>query len=199
MPQNPYQMKIQLTVVFLFLVIVQVNGQHKGSGFGVKAALSYNTSGKYFEDAGSIWKDPGSSSGYQVGAFYKLASYDIFLRPELVYAHTKFDSGIGEVKANRLDAPVLVGMHLFKIFTVVGGPSFHYLLDDNYDDFFASASDKNLLFGYQFGLGLNFGSVGLDLRYERVMNDQKLTVDQVIKRNDDFRSEQVVLGLSFQF
>ena len=188
-----------LSFIFFFAIILQANAQHKGSGFGLKGGVSYNTSGKYFKDAGSIWKDPGSSTGYQIGAFYKLASYDIFLRPELGYSHTKFDSGLGEIKANRVDAPVLVGMHLFKIFSLVGGPSFHYILDDNYDDFFDTPSDKDLLFGYQFGLGVNFGPVGLDLRYERVMNDQKLNLDQVIKRKDDFRSEQVVLGLSFQF
>lgn len=194
-------MKSQFLLLFLlcFLVVLQANAQHKGSGFGLKAGLSYNTSGKYFKDAGSIWEDPGSSAGYQVGAFYKLASYDIFLRPELVYTHTKFDSGLGEIKTSRLDAPVMVGMHLFKIFSLVGGPSFHYILDDNYDDFFENPSDKDILFGYQFGLGLNFGPVGLDLRYERVLNDQKLNFDQVIKRKDDFRSEQVVLGFSFQF
>ena len=190
-------------LVFFFvlcsLVCIQAKAQHKGSGFGVKGGLSYSTSGKYFKDAGSIWKSPGSSAGYQVGAFYKLASYDIFLRPELLYTHSQFESGLGEVKTNRLDAPVMVGMHLFKLFTVVGGPSFHYLLNDNYNDFFETPSEKDLLFGYQFGLGLNFGPVGLDLRYERVLNDQKLNLDQVIKRKDDFRSEQVILGLSYQF
>lgn len=188
-----------LSFIVFFIVTLQVNAQHKGSGFGLKGGVSYNTSGKYFKDAGSIWQDPGSSTGYQIGAFYKLASYDIFLRPELVYSHTKFDAGLGEIKASRLDAPVMVGMHLFKIFSIVGGPSFHYILDDNYDDFFDTPSEKDILFGYQFGLGLNIGPVGLDLRYERVLNDQKLNFDQVIKRNDDFRSEQVVLGLSFQF
>ncbi|SFT64844.1 Outer membrane protein beta-barrel domain-containing protein [Algoriphagus locisalis] len=194
-------MKLAIPFVFLllFLSTLQANAQHKGSGFGLKGGLSYNTSGKYFKDAGSIWKDPGSSAGYQFGAFYKLASYDIFLRPEMVYTHSKFDSGLGEVKANRLDAPVMVGMHLFKLFSIVGGPSFHYILDDNYADYFNSPSDKDLLFGYQFGLGLNFGPVGLDLRYERVLNDQKLNFDQVIKRKEDFRSEQVILGLSYQF
>ncbi|MEP4376207.1 MAG: outer membrane beta-barrel protein, partial [Algoriphagus sp.] len=128
-----------------------------------------------------------------------LASYDIFLRPEIVYTHTKFDAGLGEVKTSRLDAPVLVGMHLFKFISVVGGPSFHYLLDDNYEDVFNSPSDKEFLFGYQFGLGVNFGPVGLDLRYERLLNDQEFDFDQFIKRKDDFRSEQVVLGMSFQF
>ncbi|MEB2781816.1 hypothetical protein U3A58_15570 [Algoriphagus sp. C2-6-M1] len=137
------------TTIFIFLFAVKGNAQHKGSGFGLKGGLSYNTSGKYFKDAGSIWKDPGSSAGYQLGAFYKLASYDIFLRPELIYTHTKFDSGLGEIKANRLDAPLMVGIHLFKIVSIVGGPSFHYILKDNYEGILSSASDKDQLFGYQ--------------------------------------------------
>lgn len=191
--------QVIFTIGIVFLFAIEGNAQRKGSGLGIKAGMNYNTSGKYFKDAGSIWDDPGASTGYQVGAFYKLASYDIFLRPELLYTHSKFESGLGQVKYNRLDAPVMVGFHLFKVFSIVGGPSFHYSLNEEYPEVLEIESAQKIDFGYQFGLGLNVGPVGLDLRYERVFNDQKLTLDRVLKREDSFKSEQVILALSFQF
>lgn len=185
-------------VAVLFLMVIPVFGQNKGPGFGLKGGLNYTTSGKYFKDAETIWKNPGASSGYHVGAFYKIGNYDLFLRPEIVYSNTKFETGLGTVKLQRLDAPVLVGMNFFKFISLVGGPSFHYSLQDNYAEIFENSPDKRLFLGYQFGLGFNVGPVGLDLRYERVFNDQKLTLDQFLKRKDNFRTEQIILGLSFQ-
>ncbi|SFB59005.1 outer membrane beta-barrel protein [Algoriphagus aquimarinus] len=195
--KNVVQVIFAIGMVFLFAI--EGNAQRKGSGFGIKAGMNYNTSGKYFKDAGSIWNDPGASIGYQVGTFYKLASYDIFLRPELLYTHSKFESGLGQVKYDRLDAPIMAGFHMFKVLSIVGGPSFHYSLNEEFPEVLEIESGKKIDFGYQFGLGLNVGPVGLDLRYERVFNDQKLTLDRVLKREDSFKSEQVVLALSFQF
>ncbi len=173
--------------------------QHKGSGFGIKGGLNYNTSGKYFQDAESIWKNPGSSMGYHAGVFYKIGGFDLFLRPELMYTETKFDAGLGELKLQRLDAPVLVGMHLFKVVSVMAGPSFHYTLNDNFSNRSKPDPNERLRMGYQFGLGLNVGPIGVDLRYEREFNDQNISFDRVIQGGNDFRSEQVILGLSMQF
>lgn len=188
-----------LLVGMLYFISIRSIAQHKGSGFGVKAGLNYNTSGKYFQDAETIWKNPGATMGYHAGVFYKLGGYDLFLRPELIYTQTKLETGLGEIKSQRLDAPVLAGIHLFKVVSILGGPSFHYTLDDNFSAMLEGESNERLRFGYQFGLGLNLGPVGLDLRYEREFNDQKISFDRVIQGGTDFKSEQVILGLSFQF
>jgi hypothetical protein len=187
-----------LFFITFFLLSYNASAQHKGAGFGVKGGLNYNTSGKYFQDAKSIWENPGASTGYHAGVFYKFGGYDLYLRPELIFTDTKFDSGLGKVAIQRLDAPVMVGMHLFKVASIMAGPSFHYTLSDNFSNLLEENNDR-LRFGYQFGLGLNFGPVGLDLRYEREFNDQKISFDRVISGSKDFKSEQVVLGLSFQF
>jgi hypothetical protein len=70
--------------------------------------LKYSTSGKYFKDAESIWKNLGASIGYHAVVFFKLGGYDHYLRPELIYTQTKFDFGLGEVSFQRIDTPVLV-------------------------------------------------------------------------------------------
>jgi hypothetical protein len=63
---NPMKRQLIFGLICLFLLVLQAKGQHKGSGFGLKASLNYNTSGKYFKDAGSIWKDPGSWRGIRL-------------------------------------------------------------------------------------------------------------------------------------
>ncbi|MDN3205793.1 outer membrane beta-barrel protein [Algoriphagus sediminis] len=195
-------MKKILSVFLLLLTVAAFNplmAQKKGAGFGVKAGMNYNTSGKYFKDAGNIWDDPGASSGYHFGGFYKFGNYDLFLRPELLFTNTKFDTGNDIAKISRLDAPVMVGLHMFEIFSVFGGPSFHYTLSDNYSSKIEGIDNNPLRFGYQFGLGLNIGPVGLDLRYEKEFNDQRINFDRIFRGTNDFKSEQVILGLSFQF
>ncbi|MHA7129939.1 outer membrane protein [Algoriphagus namhaensis] len=185
-------------LIFLFASTLAF-GQNKGAGFGVKGGLNYNTSGKYFQDAESIWKNPGASSGYHFGAFYKFGNYDLYLRPELLFTQTKFDTGNGTAELSRIDAPVMIGLHFFEIISVMAGPSFHFTLSDNYTSTIEGTANDPLRFGYQFGLGLNVGPIGLDLRYEREFNDQKINFDRVFGGTTDFKSQQVILGLSFQF
>ncbi len=176
-----------------------VYSQTIGSGFGIKGGLNYNTSGKYFQDAESIWKNPGASMGYHAGVFYKLEALGLFLRPELVYTETKFDSGFGRVKTQRLDAPVLAGLHILRIASIMAGPSFHYTLDDNFTNRNDPDFNSRFRVGYQFGLGLNLGPIGLDLRYERELNDQRISWERIQQSGNNFKSEQVILGLSLQF
>ncbi len=189
-------------ILILFLIAASaslVQAQNKGTGFGIKAGLNYNTTGKYFKDAGTIWDDPGASSGYHIGGFFKMGNYDAFLRPELLFTRTKFDVGNDIAKVSRLDAPVLVGFHFFEVITVMGGPSFHYTLSDNYSQTIEGIENDPLRFGFQLGLGISVGPVGLDLRYEKEFNDQQINLERIVFGTENFKSEQLVLGLSFQF
>ena len=100
------------------------------------------------------------------------------------------------MQTQRLDAPVLVGLNLLgSVVSVFAGPSFHYYIEDELRDF---EFDK-FHAGYRFGVGLNVGNVGLDLRYERVLNGQTVNIDNVFTGDGDFRYQQLMLGLSFKF
>lgn len=191
--------KFFLVLLLVFGGVVAGHAQNRGSGFGIKGGLNYSTSGKYFQDAESIWKNPGASSGFHAGVFYRLGKNNIYLRPELIYSQTKFDAGFDQLKSQRLDAPILLGIQFFEIASVMAGPSFHYTLNDNFSNSLRDFENEKFRMGYQFGLGINIGPVGLDLRYEREFNDQKISLDRVLSGGTDFKSEQVILGLSFQF
>lgn len=192
-------MKIILksTVLILtFLVFSQMVYAQSGSGFGIKGGLNYNSNGKYFKDAETIWGNPMNNLGYHLGFFGKVNAGPIFLRPELNYTQLQSEINNSILKTQRLDAPVLVGINLLgSLLNVFAGPSFHYHIEDqlmanDYDKFNA---------GYQFGIGLNLGRAGLDLRYERVLNGQTVNIDNVFTGQGDFRFQQLMLGLSFRF
>lgn len=182
--------------LFIFQAISAFGQQ--GSGLGVKGGMNYNTSGKYFKDAESVWKDPLGGVGYHAGIFYTMNSYDIYLRPELVYTETRFNTGLQEAEAKRIDAPILAGIRLFRIVNVFGGPSFHYTLEDNFIPDTSEDFNRRLRMGYQFGMGVSLGPVGVDLRYEREFNDQKFKFDRVFGQDQSFRSQQIVLAVSLR-
>lgn len=172
-----------------------VSAQSKG-GIGIKGGLNYNSNGQYFKDAEAIWGDPMNNLGYHVGMFGKINAGPVFLRPELYYTNLKSEINLVQLQTQRLDAPLLVGVHLFgPLVSVFGGPSFHYYLEDELRNF----DYEKFNAGYQFGVGVNLGSVGLDLRYEKVLNGQRVDIDNVFTGNEDFKFQQLILGLSLKF
>lgn len=169
----------------------------QGSGFGFKGGLNYTTSGKYFKDAGDILAKPQSNMGYHLGIFYQLNSYDIALRPEVVFTETQFETSLGQVTTQKVDLPVLVKMRFFQLIGFSFGPSFRYILSEKFSnpDNFDLSDPWGL--GFQLGLGVNLGPVGLDLRFERELNERKFTLDNVLGKKD-YKSQQLILGLSFK-
>ncbi|MBA4302236.1 MAG: hypothetical protein C0433_19360 [Cyclobacterium sp.] len=183
-----------LIIMSLFLGISAHSQQ--GSGFGFKGGMNFNTSGKYFKDAGQIFSSPSENMGYHLGVFFQLSSYDISLRPEMIYTKSKFETSLGTVDYQKVDLPVLVKMRLFKVIGFSIGPSLHYTFDEKFSvpENFQKSEPFGL--GFQMGLGVNIGPVGLDLRFEREMNERKYSFENVMGK-EDYKNQQLILGLSF--
>lgn len=183
-----------LIIMSLFLGISAHSQQ--GSGFGFKGGMNFNTSGKYFKDAGQIFSSPSENMGYHLGVFFQLSSYDISLRPEMIYTKSKFETSLGTVDYQKVDLPVLVKMRLFKVIGFSIGPSLHYTFDEKFSvpENFQKSEPFGL--GFQMGLGVNIGPVGLDLRFEREMNERKYSFENVLGK-EDYKNQQLILGLSF--
>lgn len=185
-----------LLIILFLLGLTEVSIAQQGSGFGFKGGLNYNTSGKYFKDAGQIFTKPGENMGYHLGIFFQLSSFDIALRPEIIYTKSQFETNLGSVDFQRVDMPVLVKMKLFQIIGFSIGPSLHYTIDEKFSlpENFEKTDPFGL--GFQLGLGVNLGPVGLDLRFERELKDRKYTFDNVLGK-EDYKNQQLILGLSF--
>jgi Outer membrane protein beta-barrel domain len=118
--------------------------------------------------------------GYQFGAFTRFKLLGLFVQPELLFnsnkatyklqnlARPSVDS-IRTETYSRLDIPILIGYRFGGMLRLNAGPIAHINISSSsdltnthgYEQKFASAT-----WGYQAGVGLDFGKLGIDLRYE---------------------------------
>lgn len=168
-------------------------------GFGFKGGLNYNANGKYFESIGENAKSPDRNIGFHLGIFGKVGN-KVYFKPELIYTSTKSDYANDSFDMQKLDMPLLVGTRLLGPISIFGGPSFQYILDTEFDGIAINDVENDFTVGLNFGIGLNFSKVGIDLRYERGFSDNEATfINNNITVNPsrlDTRPDQLILSLS---
>jgi hypothetical protein len=119
--------------------------------------------------------------GYHFGAWARVKLVGMYIQPEVVFNSSKVKYSLKNLKSsasaqdtiserfNNLDIPVMIGFKLGS-FRVNAGPVAHFNLStvSGIDDIASNyeAKFKSATFGYQAGLGLDFGSLGIDIRYE---------------------------------
>ncbi|WP_242135548.1 outer membrane beta-barrel protein [Aestuariivivens marinum] len=191
--------RLILTPLLTMLFVTGINAQ-TSSGFGFKGGLNYNANGKYFESISENAKNPDRNIGYHLGIFGKIGS-KVYFKPELVYTSTKSDYDNDTFKMEKIDAPLLVGVKVLGPVSVFGGPAFQYILDTEYDGISINDIENDFTLGLNFGIGLNFKRMGLDLRYERGFSDNeaKFFLNNISSNPDrlDTRPDQLILSLSF--
>ncbi|MFS4483093.1 outer membrane beta-barrel protein [Hyunsoonleella sp. 2307UL5-6] len=169
------------------------------AGFGLKGGLNYNGNGDYFESINANAENPDRNIGFHVGIFGKIGK-DIYLRPELVYTRTKSDYRNDSFQLTKLDAPVLLGIKVLGPISVFAGPSFQYILDSEFDSITINDVENDFSVGLNFGIGLNFKKLGIDLRYERGFNNNEATFINTnvgsVESRLDTRPDQLILSLS---
>lgn len=198
--------RILVLSIALIAMVFYANAQ---SGFGVKAGLSYNTTGElkeFINETGTIIDNKGNGkSGYNVGIYGKLKLGPIFLRPELVYTKTTSEYILNSVavdyKMARLDMPILVGIKLMGPLNVFAGPAFQYVLDNDFKGLEYNNIEKDFTVGLNLGASLELGRLGLDVRYERGFSQNEVEFSGVgpnVTYRLDSRPEQIIFGLSYQ-
>lgn len=152
--------------------------------------------------------------GWQLGLFARLKVSHFYVQPEVLFSsssstyntsslntHNIIDSVRNESFRN-LDFPVMLGFK-FGTLRLNAGPVGHYYLSStdqliNLSGY--SANFSKFTWGYQAGIGLDFGRIGLDLRYEGNFNNYG---DYITFGNTTFAFSQkpsrTILNLSFAF
>jgi Outer membrane protein beta-barrel domain len=118
--------------------------------------------------------------GFHFGMFARLKAGGFFVQPEVLFNSSKVTYGVSNLNGKplvdslrnerflNLDIPVLLGVKL-GAFRLNGGPVGHLHLTSTSDlTQFSSFKSKfeTMTFGYQAGLGADFGNLGVDIRYE---------------------------------
>ncbi|WP_336065711.1 porin family protein [Mesoflavibacter sp. CH_XMU1404-2] len=192
--------RVKLVAFSIALLFTLMLNAQTNSGFGFKGGLNYNGNGDYFESISNNYQNPDRTIGYHVGVFGKIGK-KLYFRPELVYTSTKSDYNAGEFDLKKLDMPLLVGVKVIGPIQVFGGPSLQYVLDSDFENATISDVENEFSVGLNFGIGVSFNNIGLDLRYERGFNDNEATIiNNNININNpnrlDTRPEQLILSLS---
>jgi hypothetical protein len=189
------------TLLGLFLIISSISFAQ--SSYGIKAGLNYNGNGDVKDSAGDVLENPDHNVGFHVGVFGKIGS-SLFFRPEFMYTNTKSSyNGGRDFKMQKLDLPLLVGARIIGPLNVFVGPSLQYILDTDYDQVTLGDVEHDLTVGAQFGVGVNIGRLGVDLRYERGLSNNEanfINTNIVTLENGriDTRPDQVILSFSLE-
>lgn len=193
----------------LILMLITSGAVMAQSGFGVKAGLNYGDNGdvEYTDVTGAgedIMKGGDSKVGYHFGLFYRAEMAGFFLKPELLYTQTKssydFNNEDAEYKISKIDLPVLLGIRVLGPVNVFAGPSFQYILDNDFQGVTVGDVEDEFTIGAQFGAGIQFKGIGVDVRYERGLSDNEAQVLDLDNPNGvkrvDARPNQFILSLS---
>lgn len=196
-------------LLFLFLLITS-SAAFAQSGFGVKAGLNYGDNGEIeftdFSEAGNniFTEKADSKMGYHFGIFYRAQLGPVFLKPELLYTQTtstyEFRSQEADYDVSKLDLPILVGLDIIGPLHIFAGPSLQYILDNDLEGVTLDDVENEFTVGAQFGAGVQFGGIGLDVRYERGLTENQaeaLDLDNPsgVRRVDN-RPSQIIFSLS---
>lgn len=207
----------------LFFIVLAVGffstAQAQFLNFGIKGGLNYNSNGD-LNGISDLIDDVKISSdqdtGYHFGVFTEINIPLIYIRPELVFTHTlsgysdnEFNS---ELAIDKIDVPILVGIKILKIGRIFAGPSFQYILNTDfkdssvYDNVKEISSDEFSM-GMQLGIGLEFGKLGADIRWEKGISETEANfigdivgseeIDQKI--SIDTRPEQFIISVYYKF
>jgi len=190
---------ILLAVMVLFGLTTYAQSD---SGFGIKGGLNYNGNGDFFDSAENASRSPDKNVGYHIGVFGKLGG-NIYVRPELVYTSTKSDYNEGDLKLNKLDLPVLVGVKVIGPLNVFAGPAFQYILNTKFDGVTIDDIENDFSVGLHIGAGVNLGKLGVDIRYERGFSENEVNFinSNITTLNGDrvdTRPDQLILSLSLK-
>ncbi|RIV67660.1 outer membrane beta-barrel protein [Flagellimonas aequoris] len=197
-------------LVAVFALIGATALAQSGSGFGIKAGLSYNKNGDLISSVGDGGQDivegAKGKAGYHFGFWGKLDFPKIYLRPELVYSKTKssydVDGDTQDYDISKLDMPVLLGYKLIGPLHIFAGPAFQYTLNNDLGDLEVEDVKNDFTVGLNAGVGVNLGNIGLDVRYERGFskNEAEFISDNVadLSGRVDSRPSQVIFALSLK-
>ena len=179
---------------------------------GLKAGVNYN-SDSFNNVSNDVLNGAESRTGYNAGIWFraKLPIVGLYLRPEIVYTELSNDitydntfatAKTTDYKFRKIDVPVLLGKKIFGIGNIFAGPSFQYILssDFGFDDLKEVSTDQFSL-GIQLGGGIEFGRLGIDVRWEIGLskNETKFVDDSISSEvNFDTRVSQIIFGVSYR-
>jgi len=211
-----FKKKTKLNKIFLiiFLIYSSIYSQIE---YGLKGGISFNSklnisaNIESIDNAINIFE---SRNGIHFGGFAKLSIGNFFIRPEIIYSKidnsynipdilVKTKNVITDFSQNKIDMPILIGYKFYRIVNAFAGPRFEYIGKVKYDNLNVDDLKDKIETGLQYGIGIKFGKIEVDLRVERGFskNEIKFMENQIGEKNQYISSQGklYLLGISYYF
>ena len=178
----------RIIVLAVCFTLVQLSLQAQTVKFGVKIGIS--TPDIKPADVNPLMSDSillkvaDAGYGFHVGGWVRLRAANFLFQPEVLFNSSKVTYSAKALKGtaitdtlkketfNNLDFPLLLGIKLSGL-RLMGGPVGHLHLSSTSElTEIKSYSEKfnSLTWGYQAGIGADFGKIAIDIRYEGNFN-----------------------------
>lgn len=198
-------------ILMLFVLLGATQLSNAQVAFGVKGGVNYN-SNSIREVQTDVFEGAESKTGYHAGVWlrFKIPLIGLYVRPELVYTNLKNELTYTDPNTSintttdydfqKIDIPVLFGKKIFGVGNVFAGPSFQYVLGSDFSiSDIADVETDGFTVGLQLGGGIEFGKLGIDVRWERAFSDVESSfLSGTTSQQFDTRINQIIVGLSYK-
>ncbi len=202
----------KLFFAFLFIFYYTITTAQLDIDYGVKAGLNYNSNGDLNISGGlggiNQITDGQKEVGYHLGVYTQLNFAKFYVKPELVFSKTtstynRSFSSSSEFKLSTLELPILVGYKIVKPIGIYIGPSFQYILDNDFSSTFDLNIENDIVLGFNIGATLNVSKFGIDVRYTNGLSENLAVYfnDRIVdglSYSLDTRSNQFIMSISYQ-
>jgi hypothetical protein len=190
-------------LVICLLLAGTIGLAQKESGVGITAGVNYGSTGDLKENGQTIIDNPEEKTGYHIGIYWKFDLMLVYLRPELKYTMLSNEYEGRQFDVQKIDMPILIGTKIIGPLHVFAGPSLQYVVDTDFQDIEVSDVENEFTIGAQFGLGVNLGNLGIDIRYERGFTENEIgflvnTTNFSGPATIDSRPQQIILAISLK-
>lgn len=208
--------------IFLLTIAMAANSSAQMLSFGIKGGLNYSK--LKFDDlskvvsGGTEYKltEDEAFQGFHIGVLTRIKLFNLFIQPELLFSTSggkalveEIQGGttvseVKQVKYNKLDLPVMVGIKLGPI-RLNAGPVASVILssDSEIQDIIPEMEtlSRSATFGFQAGVGVDFlKKINFDLRYEGGLSNLK---DEFTIAGKDYtfdsRDSRFLISLAYIF
>jgi len=169
----------KLTILILLAIIALTGNAQDFFDFGPKIGMNTSKISTHMSDYNAE-----AVNSYQFGAFARFNLGRFYLQPE-AYSNSKkgkvisaSDLGLSTINSfdlKTVDVPILLGLKIIDQkalnLRVLAGPTFSFLTDKSVKGQLTEDNLKNSFFGWQYGVGVDFLFLSLDVRKESFSNN----------------------------
>ena len=190
----------KIPALFPLLLLVTISS-YSQLQYGLVGGVNFQASGDLkssLEDVADFKETATRKTGYYLGAYGQINFLTFYLRPEIHFTQLNSDFEDFSFNSSNLEAPISIGYKIVPPLSLFIGPSFQYRVQEDTSISINTVGDQTTM-GAHLGARLHLGKVGIDLRYERGLNESEITflTNEGVQSNFDARGQKWSLGFSY--